>query len=342
MSRIWLPGGAGGADLDVITAGAGDVLSGKVTVDKDGEPLTGTLALTGTAADSHVLSGQTYYNTDAKAKRTGNMTNRGAVSQALNAGGSYTIPAGYHNGAGKVTANSLAGQTSADAAAGHILSGKTAWVNGSKVTGNIASLAAQTVAPGASAKIVSCSGKYMTGNITVSAVSNLTAANIKKGVTVGGVVGTYEGYASSPLYLFKSGTWSNLQTTGMTKTKGTNDVVLLNGTLHICSFGKTEIGLARLNQTFNLTNYKYIKAKLKTGEDMGRIGIGTSAGITALASLTKYSDEFKSGIAILDVSSISGNYYIYLICRCTRVVSGSGSILICGLIECEELFLANT
>ena len=128
----------------------------------------------------------------------------------------------------------------------------------------------------------------------------------------------------------------------MTKTKGTNDVVLLNGTLHIYSFGKTEIGLARLNQTFNLTNYKYIKAKLKTGEDMGRIGIGTSAGITALASLTKYSDEFKSGIAILDVSSISGNYYIYLICRCTRVASGSGSILICGSIECEELFLANT
>ena len=40
MSRIWLPGGAGGADLDVITAGAGDVLSGKVIVDKEGEPLT--------------------------------------------------------------------------------------------------------------------------------------------------------------------------------------------------------------------------------------------------------------------------------------------------------------
>ena len=43
MSRIWLPGGAGGADLDVITAGAGDVLSGKVIVDKEGEPLTGML-----------------------------------------------------------------------------------------------------------------------------------------------------------------------------------------------------------------------------------------------------------------------------------------------------------
>ena len=404
MSRIWLPGGAGGADLDVITAGAGDVLSGKVIVDKEGELLTGTLALTGTAADSHVLSGQTYYNTDAKAKRTGNMANRGAVSQALNAGGSYTIPAGYHNGAGKVTANSLAGQTSADAAAGHILSGKTAWVNGSKVTGNmanrgavsqalnaggsytipagyhsgtgkvtanslasqtsanaaaghilsgktawvngakvtgnIASLAAQTVAPGASAKTVSCSGKYMTGNVTVSAVSNLTAANIKKGVTVGGVVGTYEGYASSPLYLFGNGTWSNLQTTGVTTTHGANDADVKDGVLRVyTSLSGDKMGFARLNQTFNLTNYKYIKAKIENGSFYSRIGIGTATNITALASLTKYSGETTSGVAILDISSVSGNYYIYLTAQ--HKTSGNTAVL-GGAVLYEELFLANT
>ncbi|MCI8958975.1 MAG: hypothetical protein HFG62_07640, partial [Lachnospiraceae bacterium] len=50
MSRIWMPGGGGGADLDLVTAQAGDVLAGKVIVGPDGEPLTGTLALTGTAA----------------------------------------------------------------------------------------------------------------------------------------------------------------------------------------------------------------------------------------------------------------------------------------------------
>ena len=38
---IWLPGG-GGADLDAVTASAGDVLAGKVIVGPDGEPLTGT------------------------------------------------------------------------------------------------------------------------------------------------------------------------------------------------------------------------------------------------------------------------------------------------------------
>ena len=66
---------------------------------------------------------------------TGTMANRGAITSNLNAGGSYTIPAGYHNGSGKVTANSLASQTSATATSADILTGKTAWVNGNKLTG---------------------------------------------------------------------------------------------------------------------------------------------------------------------------------------------------------------
>lgn len=44
-------------------------------------------------------------------KIDGTMTNNGAISTTLNCGGSYTIPKGYHNGQGKVTANSLASQT---------------------------------------------------------------------------------------------------------------------------------------------------------------------------------------------------------------------------------------
>ena len=63
------------------------------------------------------------------------MTNNGAKTASLNCGGSYTIPAGYHNGSGKVTANSLSSQTSATATAADISKGKTAWVNGSKITG---------------------------------------------------------------------------------------------------------------------------------------------------------------------------------------------------------------
>jgi hypothetical protein len=43
MSDIWIPYG-GGTDLDPVTAGAADVRKGKVIVDKNGNPLTGTMA----------------------------------------------------------------------------------------------------------------------------------------------------------------------------------------------------------------------------------------------------------------------------------------------------------
>lgn len=91
--------------------------------------------LSNPAAAAQILSGYEVLDQHG-IKLTGIMEDNGAVSQALNAGGSYTIPAGYHNGSGKVTGNSLASQTSATAAAGDIASGKTAWVNGAKITGN--------------------------------------------------------------------------------------------------------------------------------------------------------------------------------------------------------------
>lgn len=88
----------------------------------------------GNAMVGDVLSGKTFTNKN-DAGLTGTMVNQGAKSTSLNAGGSYTIPAGYHNGSGKITANSLASQTSATAAAANITKGYTAWVNGVKITG---------------------------------------------------------------------------------------------------------------------------------------------------------------------------------------------------------------
>lgn len=91
--------------------------------------------LTSPASASQILTGRQAID-QLGAILTGSMVNHGAVSQSLNAGGSYTIPAGYHNGIGRVNANSLASQTSASAVAADIRSGKTAWVNGAKLVGN--------------------------------------------------------------------------------------------------------------------------------------------------------------------------------------------------------------
>lgn len=88
-----------------------------------------------TAIESNVLSGKTFYAGSSNDIRTGTMVNRGNISQSLNAGGSYTIPAGYHSGSGKITANSLSSQTQGTATAADIEEGKIAWVNGSKIIG---------------------------------------------------------------------------------------------------------------------------------------------------------------------------------------------------------------
>ncbi len=96
----------------------------------------------GNATAGQVLAGRTFSNASG-AGITGTMANRGAVTSSLNAGGSYTIPAGYHNGQGKVSAAALSGQTDATAVAANLTKGKTAWVKGKKITGTGADCTAQ-------------------------------------------------------------------------------------------------------------------------------------------------------------------------------------------------------
>ena len=67
--------------------------------------------LTGdTVTDADMLSGKKAHDKSG-ASITGSMTNRGAVSATINPGGSYTIPAGYHDGNGTVRANNASLQT---------------------------------------------------------------------------------------------------------------------------------------------------------------------------------------------------------------------------------------
>lgn len=99
----------------------------------------GSVTLSGDAATSDVLSGKTFYSNSTQ-MQTGAMTNNGAVTQALDCGDSYTVPEGYHNGSGTVSANSLASQTGVDSGmssieADKMVSGYQGWVDGQKVTG---------------------------------------------------------------------------------------------------------------------------------------------------------------------------------------------------------------
>lgn len=77
----------------------------------------------------------------------------------------------------------------ANAVAGEILSGKTAYVNGTKLTGQIQSKAAQTYTPTTSDQTIA-SGQYLSGAQTIKGDANLTAVNIASGVTIFGVEGS--------------------------------------------------------------------------------------------------------------------------------------------------------
>lgn len=116
-----------------VTPTAGKVLS-EVTVNPIPDEYITTDDATATAGK--ILKDETAYVDGEKV--VGTMPDNGAKTSTLSAGGSYTIPAGYHNGSGKITAKDLASQTAATAADTEILSGETAWVGGVKVTGKMA------------------------------------------------------------------------------------------------------------------------------------------------------------------------------------------------------------
>lgn len=94
---------------------------------------------------------------------SGLMANQGNVSQSLAANGSYTIPAGWHAGAGVVN-QSLATQ------------------------------GAVNVTPGTANKTACAANRWTTGSIIILGSGNLVASNIRNGVNIFGVTGNFSGW----------------------------------------------------------------------------------------------------------------------------------------------------
>ena len=77
----------------------------------------------------------------------------------------------------------------ANAVAADILSGKTAYVNGVKIAGQISSKAAATYTPTTSDQTIAA-GQYLSGAQTIEGDANLQAQYIASGVTIFGVTGS--------------------------------------------------------------------------------------------------------------------------------------------------------
>ena len=118
------------------------------------------------AASSHILSGYSGWVNGVLVN--GSMVNRGNVSRSLGANGSYTIPAGWHAGSGKVS-QSLTTQ------------------------------GGKTVTPKTTNQTAVAANRWTTGNIIVAGASTLTAGNIRNGITIFGIRGTFTGWVDSSM-----------------------------------------------------------------------------------------------------------------------------------------------
>lgn len=109
------------ADIFVAAGGGGGVSSDELT-----------------ARAEHVLAGEGYVGVDTDDEAgVGTMSDNGSMQKTLRAGESVTVPRGFHDGSGTVTAVSLAEQTVGDAAPGDIVAGCKSWVRGARITGTL-------------------------------------------------------------------------------------------------------------------------------------------------------------------------------------------------------------
>lgn len=100
--------GADAVDSDCIVAGRWVLFNfdGQRLDFNGGGGLSASKLAQATAADTDVLTGKKYY-AGGKTIRKGKMPNRGSWGATLSPGGVATIPSGFHDGSGQVTAVSL-------------------------------------------------------------------------------------------------------------------------------------------------------------------------------------------------------------------------------------------
>lgn len=176
-------------DLTADTVTADKILKGATAHDKSGAPIVGACTYNAdtsdaTAAGAEILSGKAAYVNGVKI--TGEMKNNGAVSGVISKkADSYTVPIGYHDGAGKVAISTTeqAKIIATNIRAGVSILGVTGIMSGTES----AKAQAKTATPKTTAQTIlpdSAQGFNYLSQVTVNAIPYNESDNPQGGLTV--------------------------------------------------------------------------------------------------------------------------------------------------------------
>lgn len=236
--------------------------------------MTGTYKGLGNATAAQVLSGYSF-SSAALSNASGSMPDRGAWGATLAINGSVTIPAGYHNGSGRITQS-------------------------------IATKGATTITPMSAQQTAVSAGTYCSGNIIVAGNGNFVAGNIKKGVNIWGVVGTFEGWVPTPQDWYYNG----VNTYGV----DCNSAYFRfeNTRIYCFSTSSSRVNSIQFRRAYNVQSYSRLNfnGHFISNAATIRVDLGGSNISTIVTNVPNGAGSFS--IDISQISSFSGSEVLWI------------------------------